>query len=72
MSQVNLVLNHLKSGRTITNAQAFELYHATRLSSIIFVLRKKGYNITTIQRPATNSSGGTYYYGEYRLIGENN
>ena len=68
MSQAQAVLAHLKAGHSITSLQAFELYHATRLSSIIYNLRKAGYNITTIQRTGVNCFGKPYHYAEYRLI----
>lgn len=36
-----LVLRHLKDNKTITTYEAFTEYGATRLSAIIFELRKK-------------------------------
>lgn len=49
------VLNHLKEHGSITSLQAFDLYHATRLSSIILRLRREGYNITTLMVNEPNS-----------------
>ena len=41
------VRNHLLKGKTITSLQAFQFWNATRLSSIIFNLRRQGLNITS-------------------------
>lgn len=47
MSKTQLVLAHLKEYGTITSWDAIRFYGATRLSAIIFDLRKRGYNIDT-------------------------
>jgi len=41
------VLRHLQDNGNITSWEAIQLYRATRLSAIIFNLRKK-YNISTL------------------------
>jgi hypothetical protein len=66
MSKIESVLNYLKSGKTITSIEAFELFRATRLSAIIFELRNRGYNIQTIER-----KGDKCVYAEYKLINQN-
>lgn len=48
MTKKEKVLEHLKTKGSITSWEAFTLYRATRLSDIIFVLRKDGYDIETI------------------------
>ena len=68
MNQENMVLIHLKSGRRLTSAQAFELYGITRLSAKIFTLRKKGYHIEKIKRTTINRYGNNSSYGEYYLV----
>lgn len=60
------VLNHLKEHGTITSWEAIEKYGATRLSSIIFNLRKK-YNISTIMNEETDRYGNTCRYAIYKL-----
>ena len=42
------VLKWLQAGNSITNWQAFKLFGSTRLSAIIYDLRKMGYPIKTI------------------------
>ena len=41
------VLAHLEKYGSITSMEAIKLYGATRLSDIIFRLRRRGYTITT-------------------------
>lgn len=66
-NQMSHVLAHLKSGRSITSMQAFELYGCTRLADKVHKLRKRGYNIETISRETTTRYGDTCVYAEYRL-----
>lgn len=41
------VLEHLKNGNTLTQADAIHLFNYYRLSSVIQILRKAGNNIVT-------------------------
>jgi hypothetical protein len=41
MNKTQLVLKHLKEGKSITSWEAIEKFGATRLSAIIFELKKK-------------------------------
>jgi hypothetical protein len=60
-SQVKTVLNHLQES-TITSWEAINKYGITRLSAIIFVLRKD-YTITS-----TRKTQGKKWWTEYKLI----
>ena len=62
------VLEHLHTHGYITSLEAIELYKATRLSDIIFRLRKRNYNIKTIDIPFVDSYGTKSSYGKYVLI----
>ena len=44
-SKSNDILKHLQATGSITSMEAFNLYKVTRLSAIIFNLKKKGYVI---------------------------
>ena len=67
ITQDQTVLNHLKSGKTITPMDAVKYYDYYRLSANIERLRKAGYNIVTHYE--RNSSGkGTH--ARYELISE--
>lgn len=69
MTQTEAILKHLKENTGITSMEAFEKYGATRLSAIIFSLRKK-YDIIGVPHETTNRYGGKVTYFEYRLRGE--
>lgn len=53
------VLAHLKKHRSITSWEAIKLYRATRLSAIIFNLRERGYDISSIME--YNEETGTRF-----------
>ena len=61
------VLEHLKNNGSITSLEAIELYGATRLSDIIYRLRKQGLNISTIDIPFVDRYGTKTAYGKYIL-----
>ena len=67
MTQTQAVLDWLKSGDTISSFEAFKELGVTRLSAIIFQLRKKGYNITSTDEKTTNRFGGTVTFSRYKL-----
>lgn len=65
-TKICLVKKHLEEGKKITSWQAIQLYQATRLSAIIFVLKNKyGMNIAT--NMIHNPINGTRY-AEYELL----
>ena len=63
------VLAHLKEKGTISSWEAIDLYGATRLSDIIFNLRKR-YDIETILQEFTDRYGNTSTYAVYVYRGE--
>ena len=62
------VLEHLHTYGCITSLEAIEKYKATRLSAIIFNLRKRGLKIDTIDIPFVDSYGTKSIYGKYVLV----
>jgi hypothetical protein len=62
------VLKHLQTYGTITSMEAINLFGATRLSAIIFNLRKKGYNIISVDKITKDRYGHTVPYSEYTLV----
>lgn len=46
-SQTAIILAELEAGKTITTLEAFSLCGTLRLSSIIYKLRGRGYNVVT-------------------------
>lgn len=59
------VLEYLIENGSITSMDAFIKFKATRLSAIIFNLRKYGYNIKSIPESYTGTDGETSYYVRY-------
>jgi|TARA_R100000353_G_scaffold38827_2_gene30810 hypothetical protein len=55
------ILNHLKKHGTITSWEAITLYRATRLSGIIWQLKKQGYVIVTYTKSGRD-------YATYKLV----
>ena len=61
------VLEHLQTHGCITSLEAIEKYKATRLSDIIYRLRRRGLNIETIDIPFVDMYGTKSSYGKYVL-----
>lgn len=68
-SQRKVIKAILDDGKSITSMEAFEL-GITRLSAIIFDLRKQGMGIVTDMRTTRNIYGNTCQYASYRKITE--
>jgi len=70
-TQIAFVLQHLKDNGSITSNEAIELYGATRLSAIIFILRHdRHYNIETVMLEGTTRYGRKTKYGKYIYHGK--
>lgn len=69
--QRGLVLKHLQTKKYITSWEAIEEYGATRLSAIIFDLRKAGWNIQDRWEVEYNRYGQRTRFKRYFLIGGN-
>ena len=68
-SKTALVLDHLQKNKTITSWEAIELFGATRLSAIIYNLRKK-HCINSVEKIFTDKYGDTSTFTEYIYCGE--
>ena len=66
-NQKEAVIYHLKQFQTITSLQAISEYGATRLSHIIYKLRKEGYNIESLPFIKRNRFGNTVTLAKYYL-----
>lgn len=62
------ILKHLKVKGHITAREAYELYGSQKVSSIIFNLRKQGYNIVTKECVGKDRYGHTCQYARYELV----
>lgn len=67
-TQTNDILKYMQTHkRGITSKDAFERFGATRLSGLIFQLRKKGYNISTKNELVKTRYGRLVEIARYRL-----
>lgn len=67
MTKFQQVKEHLENYGTITSWQAIQQYGATRLSDIIFRLRKQGYDIQTKTECTKDRNGNTCQFAKYIL-----
>lgn len=70
MNKTEKVLEHLKKHGSITSLEAIETYGATRLSAIIFNLRKDGHKIITETIPFEDRFGNKSNFAKYILQDE--
>lgn len=68
VTKSGLVKAHLLKHKSITSLEAIEKYSATRLSAIIFTLRKKGFSIVTKDVTIKDRFGNNCIYGKYVLL----
>ena len=66
--QVEKVLTHLIKFGEITSWEAIQTYRITRLSDKIFLLRKKGYNIQTVDSSHINNEGVKTEFATYKFF----
>lgn len=68
-TKIDLLKEHLRSGKSITQLEAIGLYSLFRLAARVHELKKQGWNIVTnVKRDANGSE-----YAEYTLVeAENN
>lgn len=67
---VGRVLQYLKTHKKgITSMEAFEKFGVTRLSAVIFILRKE-YKIEAIHCEAKNRYGEKVRFDRFKLVGE--
>ena len=68
ISLTDRVLAHLWDYGEITSWEAIKMFGATRLSAIIFNLRKRGFNIENEWEHTTNRYGDEVRFVKYKLI----
>lgn len=67
MNKTKAVLQWLQTGAGISSMEATKNFGATRLSVIIFNLRKRGYNIETVRCEGTDRFGNKMTFARYYL-----
>jgi hypothetical protein len=68
-SKTQDILHHLQVHKSITSMEAINLYKATRLSGIIYALKKRGYVIETENKNFKSKYNITSHYGIYHYKG---
>jgi len=66
-SQTEAVLNYLKTGKQLSQEEAYDLVGTQRLGAIIFNLREKGYDIYSLYCDGENRFGNNVRYVKYCL-----
>ncbi|GJC30783.1 hypothetical protein KAM398_09160 [Acinetobacter sp. KAM398] len=61
-TQLKQVLAHLKQGKTLSQAEAIDLFNCYRLSAIIQRLRNAGYDIVTHHEKNSRTTGSHARY----------
>ena len=72
MNQCEIVLEHLKSGKSITQREAANEYGIERLASRINDLRTLGFPVKKVMEQGKNRYGKTTSYARYFLKEDNN
>lgn len=68
-TQIDAIRNHLKKLKSITSWEAIDKYGATRLSSIIYVLRhEEGWEIKSKLITVKNRFGNKCEIAKYELV----
>ena len=67
-NQEDMIYEHLKAYGSITSWEAIKEYGCTRLSAMIYNLRKQGYKIISETETATNRFGKKVNYSKYILM----
>ena len=67
MNKTKAVLEWLQTHASISSMEAIQSFGATRLSAIIFKLRKRGYNIETVKCEGTDRFGNKMQFARYYL-----
>ena len=61
-TQLKKILAYLKQGKTISQAEAIDLFNCYRLSAVIQRLRKAGYDIVTHHEKNSRTTGSHARY----------
>lgn len=64
-SQCDMVVDYINEFGSITSLDAFREFGATRLSGIIYNLKKQGYKIKSVDEGSLNRYGRMVYYARY-------
>ena len=66
--QQQRVLDYMEKHGSITSMEAFWNLGTTRLSAVIFNLKKKGYKIKSVTESRKNQYDEPVYYSRYSVV----
>lgn len=69
--QQERVLNYMQDFGSISSLEAFRDLGVTRLSAVIFVLKRKGHLISRKTEKSQNRYGEPVHFARYRLVEQN-
>lgn len=64
-TKIQDVKDHLKRLGKITTWDSYKLYGVTRISTIIYILRKRGWNIKSVQKSKLDRNKNMCNFVEY-------
>lgn len=67
LTQKDMIYRHMKDFGSITSWEAFQDYGVTRLSAVIFELKRNGIDIDVNRRSHINRYGDKVNFAEYSL-----
>ena len=70
MGQRERIIQHFRSGNTITSLEAFSSLGVTQLASRIFDLKQQGYHIDSTRIKVSNRFGEECSVSEYYLVSD--
>lgn len=69
MTQTDIILKHLQENKNgITQLEATNLFGFTRLSAIIYELKKQGYKFKTTREKGVNRYGRKVCFVRYSIV----
>lgn len=68
IKQQDMVLDYIKKTGSISSMEAFKYLGVTRLSAIIFNLRKEGHKVKSVTECSKNRYGSYVRYCRYFLV----
>ena len=69
MRQVDMILNHFQSGRSLTKLEALQKFGCGNLGGRVYDLRRAGFPIKTRYKTVRTRNGGKAVVAEYFLDG---
>lgn len=69
MTQQDMILNHIRTYGGITSQEAFKKYGVTRLSDVVYKLKRRGFVIEPETIKSTNRYGKKVHFARYVLRG---